>query len=457
MARAPVPASRGGSQLALFDEVPPPKPSARQMGFLGSLTVGLLLIAVFIGGFGSWAALAPLESAAIALGEIIVEGNRRTIEHLEGGIVKELRVRNGSRVKAGEPLIILDDTQSRASMQLLKKRLTDNVALAARLDAERREASEITFPAWLLEEAKSDSKTAAIIATQENIFFSRAATIESQLSMLSRRSAQFHEEKIGLQAEIEAIDQELVHIRAELDDVRSLVKQGLTRRERLYSLQRQEASILGRRGRNTAGLARADQSISENELRGETLKIESRESAIRELREVQVEIADTTERLLAAQDVLSRTTVVAPVSGVVVNMNVHTIGDVISPGEAMMEIVPTDEQLVIEARIDPIDIDVVRADLNARVRLTALSARTTPELEAVVERISADRTIDPNTGVAYYQARVRILPDQMARLEGKELYPGMPVEVMIATGNTTLLDYLVQPITDLMRRGFTES
>lgn len=457
MARAPVPAPRGGSQLALFDEVPPPKPSSRQMGFRGSLTVGLLLIAVFIGGFGSWAALAPLESAAIALGEIIVEGNRRSVEHLEGGIVKEIRVKDGSSVNAGDPLIILDDTQARASMQLLRKRLNDNAALAARLDAERQEASDIAFPVWLLEKAKTDPEVAAIIATQENIFFSRAATIESQLSMLSRRSAQFREEKVGLQAEIDAIDQELVHIRDELADVRKLVDEGLTRRERLYSLQRQEASILGRRGRNTAALARADQSISENELRGETLKTESRESAIRELREVQVQIADTTERLLAAEDVLSRTTITAPVSGVVVNMNIHTRGDVISPGEALMEIVPADEQLVIEARIDPIDIDVVRADLTARIRLTALSARTTPEIDAVVERVSADRTVDPNTGVNYYQARVRILPDQLARLEGKELYPGMPVEVMIATGDTTLLNYLVQPITDLMRRGFTES
>ena len=271
MARAPVPAPRGGSQLALFDEVPPPKPSSRQMGFRGSLTVGLLLIAVFIGGFGSWAALAPLESAAIALGEIIVEGNRRSVEHLEGGIVKEIRVKDGSSVNAGDPLIILDDTQARASMQLLRKRLNDNAALAARLDAERQEASDIAFPAWLLEKAKTDPEVAAIIATQENIFFSRAATIESQLSMLSRRSAQFREEKVGLQAEIDAIDQELVHIRDELADVRKLVDEGLTRRERLYSLQRQEASILGRRGRNTAALARADQSISENELRVERL------------------------------------------------------------------------------------------------------------------------------------------------------------------------------------------
>jgi HlyD family type I secretion membrane fusion protein len=398
-----------------------------------------------------------LESAAIALGEIIVEGNRRSVQHLEGGIIKEILVTDGSKVEAGQPLILLDETQALASTQLLTKRLHDNTALAARLEAERQEATEITFPDWLLRDAASDPATAAAIATQENIFYSRAETMRSQLSMLSRRSAQFNEEIAGLQAEVDAIDQELVHIRAELADVRSLVGQGLSRRERLYALQRQEASILGRRGRNIAAIARAKQSISENEIRGETLKIEARESAIRELREVQVQIADTNERLLAARDVLRRTTITAPVGGVVVNLNVHTMGGVVSPGETLMEIVPEDERLVIEARIDPIDIDVVRAGLTARVRLTALSARTTPELDAIVERVSADRTIDEKTGAVYFVARIHIEKDQLERLDGKELYPGMPVEVMIATGDTTLLNYMVQPITDLMRRGFTES
>ena len=457
MARPPVPAQRGGSQVALFDEVPPPKPSSSEMGFRSSLIVGLLLIAVFIGGFGSWAALAPLESAAIALGEIIVEGNRRSVEHLEGGIVKEILVKDGTRVTAGQALIVLEETQAQASLQLLKKRMQDNAALAARLHAEQSEAESIVFPPWLLEEAKTDPNAASVVATQENIFRSRAATMTSQLSMLSRRSAQFEEEIVGLQAEIDAIDQELVQIRAELSDVRGLVKQGLTRRERLYSLQRQEANILGRRGRNTAAIARANQSVSENELRGETLKIEARETAIRELREVQVQLADTGERMLAAQDVMDRTTIKASVSGVVVNLKIHTTGDVISPVETLMELVPDNEQLVISARIDPIDIDVVHADLPARIRLTALSARTTPEIEGVVERVSADRIIDEKTGMVYYQARVTIDKGQIARWGGKELFPGMPVEVMITTGDTTLLNYLVQPITDLIRRGFTES
>jgi HlyD family secretion protein len=457
MARSAVPAMRGGTQIAVFDDVPATPPSVKEMGFSGSLVIGAILIAVFIGGFGAWAALAPLQSAAIAHGEVIVEGYRRTVDHLEGGIVKEILVTDGRRVETGTPLIRLDDTQAKANMQLLQKRWQDNSALAARLKAEQSEAAAIAFPPWLLEEAKTDENAASVIETQQTIFQSRADTIASQISMLDRRTAQFQEEIIGLHAEIDAIDQEMVHIRAELGDVNALVEQGLARRERLYSLQRQMAVTLGRRGRNIADIARANQSISENKLRIEAIKTEARETAIRELRDVQVELADISERMLAARDVLQRTTITAPTAGIVLNSTVHTSGAVVRPGEPLMEIVPNNEQLVIQARLDPIDIDVVKAQLPARVRLTALSARTTPELEAWVERVSADRLVDEKTGAVYYEARVRLLQDEVKRLDGKELFPGMPVEVMIATGDTTLLEYLVQPITDLMRRGFTES
>lgn len=450
-------ARNAGSQIAHFEEVPPEKPSVKQMGFNGSLTVGLLIILIFIGGFGTWAALAPLESAAIATGEVIVEGNRRSVEHLEGGIVRDILVKDGTEVEAGEALIILEDTQARASLQLLEKRWLDDSALAARLEAEQKDAAAITFPDWLLKKASEDPGAASVVETQKAIFESRAATLDSQQSMLARRTDQFQEEIAGLNAEIAAIDQELVHIRAELTDVQNLVNRGLARRERLYGLHRQEASILGRRGRNIALVARAEQSISENELRSETIKIESRERAIRELRDVQAQLADVSERRLAAQDILDRTVIDAPVSGSVVNLQIHTNGDVISPGQPLMEIVPSGEKLVVQARIDPIDIDVVKAKLPARIRLTALSARTTPELEAVVEQVSADRLIDEQTGMIFYRARVHVGDDQLARLEGQKLFPGMPVEVMIATGETTLLDYLVQPITDLMRRGLSES
>jgi len=457
MARRAVVPRQGGSQLATFSEVPSHRFSAREMGFAGTLRFGLLLILVFVGGFGTWAALAPLESAAIAAGEVVVEGDRRSVEHLEGGIVADILVRDGDTVEAGDPLIRLDDTQARASFGVLTTRLVYATALEARLAAERDRLDALTVPPWLAERAAGDAQVAKVVDVQRNILVSRAETTASQLAILANRKQQFGEEIIGLEAGVQAIDQELVHIRAELRDISQLVAKSLAPRARLYALQRQEAEILGRRGRLIAQIARARQSIAEADLRATNLRTEAVEEAIRELRDVQGEIADLQERLSAAQDVLKRTVIVAPVDGVVVNIQIHTANSVVQPGEPLMQIVPISEGRIIRARVDPIDIDVVHRGLRAAVRLTSFSARTTPELRGTVENISADRLVDQQTGLAYYDARIRLDEGEMAKIKNVELAPGMPVEVMITTGETTLLNYLVQPFTDLLRRGVSES
>ena len=387
----------------------------------------------------------------------MVEGNRRTVEHLEGGIIAELLVRDGDLVDAGAPLIRLDDTQAQASVGVLTTRMTYAVALEARLVAERDDAPVMEVPPWLEMRAEIDPNVQKVWAAQQNIFTSRAETIESQLAILANRKEQFGKEIVGLMAEVEAIDKELVHIRAEMRDVSQLVRKRLAPRARLYSLQRQEAEILGRRGRNTAAIARARQSIAEADLRGTNLQMEATEQAIRELRDVQGEIADLEERLSAAQDVLARTVIVAPVSGIIVNMQVHTTNSIVTRGEPLMEIVPIGEGRVIRARVDPIDIDVVRAGLPAQVRLTAFNARTTPELKGRVVNVSADRLVDRQTGITYYEARVQLDEGEIDKIAGLQLAPGMPVEVMISTGETTLLNYLLQPFTDLLRRGISES
>lgn len=427
------------------------------MGYTGTLRFGLVVIVIFVFGFGSWAALAPLESAAIAPGEIVVEGDRRTVEHLEGGIVGKILVRDGDVVVAGEPVILLDATQAQASVGVLTTRLTYAAALEARLVAQRDGEAELDVPEWLEERAGSDPEVRKVIEAQRNIVRSRDETIQSQLAILENRKDQFGEEIIGLQSEVEAIDQELIHIRAELRDISQLVGKNLAPRARLYSLQRQEAEILGRRGRIIAQIARARQSIAEADLQATRMTTEAVEEAIRELRDVQGEIADLQERLSAARDVLRRTEIVAPVDGVVVNMQVHTENSIITRGDVLMEIVPLGEGRVIHARIDPIDIDVVRAGLPANIRLTAFNARTTPELRGKVVTISADRLIDQNSGLSYYDARIRIDESELSKISNLNLAPGMPVEVMITTGETTLLNYLVQPFTDLMRRGISES
>lgn len=457
MARRAITPRPGGSQPVPYSAAPQPKPTAREMGFTGTLRFGLLFILIFIFGFGAWAALAPLESAAIAPGEIVVEGDRQKVEHLEGGIVGEILVREGDLVSAGEPLILLDATQARASVGVLSTRLTYAAALEARLIAERDGESSLSLTPWLKERAADDPEVQKIIEAQSNILRSRSETMKSQLAILENRKEQFGEEIVGLRSEVDAIDQELVHIRAELSDVSQLVGKKLAPRARLYSLQRQEAEILGRRGRIIAQIARARQSIAEADLRGSSMKTEAVEQAISELRDVQGEIADLQERLSAARDVLRRTEIVAPVGGTVVNLQVHTTNGIIKPGDTLMEIVPVGEGRVIHARVDPIDIDVVRSGLSASIRLTAFSARTTPELSGEVVTVSADRLVDQNSGLPYYEARVKIDESEMSKISDLNLMPGMPVEVMIATGETTLLNYLVQPFTDLLRRGISES
>jgi HlyD family secretion protein len=457
MAKPPIIPQEGGSQVVPYQIARPAQPTVREMGFSTTLRIGLLIILVFVVGFGAWAALAPLESAAIASGEIIVEGDRRTVEHLEGGIVAKILVHDGAVVEAGALVIQLDDTQAKASVGVLTTRMTYAVALEARLEAERDGATALKIPNWVKQRAETDASVHKVLNAQRNIFRSRAESMDAQLAILENRKEQFGEEIIGLEAEVEAIDQELGHIRSELQDISGLVRKNLAPRARLYSLQRQEAEILGRRGRNIAAIARARQSIAEADLRGTSMRTESTEQAIRELRDVQGEIADLRERLSAARDVLARTAIVAPVSGIVVNLKVHTTNSIISRAEPLMEIVPVGESRVIRARIDPIDIDVVRTGLPANVRLTAFSARTTPELKGEVINVSADRLIDEKTGVTFYRARIRLNDGELDKVKGLHLSPGMPVEVMISTGQTTLLNYLMQPFTDLIRRGVSES
>lgn len=431
-------------------------PDASGMGYRGALLFGLVVLAVFFGGFGTWAALAPLESAAVATGRVVVEGNRRTVQHLEGGIIGEILVREGSIVEAGDALIVLDETQSRSMYGIVHGRRLQAAAREARLLAERDGLETIAFPAWLVELARSDSEIEGILAAQRRILASNRDRFESQAAILEKRSDQFREEIVGLQAEIRAADQEMVHIREELEDVRFLVERGLGRKARLLALQRQEAEITGRRARNVAAIARARQSISESELRISDLESTRLNEVVQELREVQAELGDLRERGMAAEDVLTRTVIRAPVSGEVVNLRVFTPGGVIAPGEAVLDIVPLDETRIIQAQVDPNDIDSVYRGLDAKIRLSSLSARITPTLDGVVETVSADRLVDERTGRAFYETRIRLKPGELAKLGGVSLYPGMPAEVMIITGTRTALDYLIRPISGTISRGMRE-
>lgn len=421
----------------------------------GMVIVGFAITGAFFGLFGGWAAFAPLESAAIAPGIVSVDTNRKTIQHLEGGIVGEIRVREGAAVKAGQVLIRLDEIQPRASLELLLGRLMAAKALEARLIAERDDESGIEIPDELLSRG-DDPKIAKIIHGQSRIFESRNAAINGQVAILGRRQAQLGEEINGLKNQIKAEEKQLALIGEEIADVEGLIRKGLARKPRLLSLKREAAEIEGSKGKNQAAVARSRQQIDETRLRIAELRTNRVNEVVQELREVQTELFDLTERMGAARDVLSRTEIRAPLDGTVVNLRVHTTGGVIAPGEPLLDIVPSDEPLVIEARVDPNDIDIVHPGLFAQVRLSAFSSRTMVPIDGRVVWVSADSLTDERTGQSYYLARVELTGDLAKVLEGASLYPGMAAEVMVVTGARTTLEYLVRPIAQSLNRAFRE-
>jgi HlyD family type I secretion membrane fusion protein len=428
---------------------------AAEIGIRPVLAVGVGVIVLFFGIFGGWAALAPLGSAAIAPGEVIVEARRKTVQHLEGGIVGEIRVREGDRVAAGQMLIRLDETQPRATLDLLKGRSRAAAALEARLNAERDEQKAIEFPPFLLDEG-GDPKVRKILDGQTRIFDARRNSILGQIAILKQRIAQYAEEIKGLKGEVAAETTQVELIAQELEGVETLYSKKLVRKPRLLELRRRQAEIEGRLAQNRARIARVRQNIAETHLRISELRTERINEVVEELRKVQSERFDLQERIRAAEDVLRRTAILAPLAGTVVGLQVHTTGGVIAPGQPLMDIVPSGDRLIVEARVAPEDIDVVHAGLAAKVRLTALNRRNSLPLEGRVLSISADRLVDERTGETYFLARVELLEDPADALGGAFLYPGMAAEVMILTGERTALDYLFTPLSRSLERAFRE-
>lgn len=414
------------------------------------VTLGSLIIAVFFGGFLSWATLAPLDSAAIAQGTVAVEGNRKTIQHLEGGIVAEILARDGDTVAPGDVLVRLDATKSRATLDLLRGRASVARALEARLLAERDGLGAISFPTSL-SEAEADSQAAEIRRGQEAIFAARRDALQGQTAILAQRVSQYEEEIRGIEGQIRSETRQIKLIDEELAGMRDLFAKGLAQKSKLLSLERRAAEIEGSRSLHVAQIARARQSIGETRLRITELRTSRANEVVEELRGVRSDLYDLEERLRAAEDVLRRTEVTAPIAGKVVASKVHTPGGVVAPAAAMMDIVPSDERLIVEARIDPQDIDVVHDGLEAQVRLTAFNQRNTLPVNGRVVSVSADHLVDEANGQTYYLARIQ-LPETTA-----ELQPGMPAEVMIVTGERTLLGYLLEPLFKSFGRAFRET
>lgn len=416
------------------------------------VTFGMAVILLFFGLLGLWSLLAPLQSAAIAPGVLSVDSQRKTIQHFEGGIVKEILVKEGQEVKAGEDLIILDETQSLARLELLKGRLDAALAQEYRLRAERDGLFTIQFPDSLMDRS-GEAPIREILEGQENIFAARRSSREGQVNILERRIEQFNEEIEGLSGLALAQEEQIRLIEDEIDSNQVLVDQGLSGKSRLLELQRELAELLGSKSQNLAAVSKSRQNIDEARLQITELENNSLNEVVQELREVQTSIVDFNEQIKAAEDVMQRTAIRATQNGTIVNLQVHTTGGVISPGQPLMDIVPEGDRIIVEARISPSDIDVVDAGLDAHVRLTAYSSRNMQPLEGRVNTVSADRLTDPVTTNPYFLARIELngkLPADM------ELYPGMQAEVMVITGERTLMEYMTQPIRESFNRALRE-
>jgi HlyD family secretion protein len=410
-------------------------------------------MALLAGGVGGLAATTELAGAVIAPGTMVVDSNVKKVQHLTGGVVGELRVRDGDRVKVGDVVVRLDETITQANLAIVVKSLNEMYARLARLEAERDDAETVRFPSELLARS-SDSEVQRVIEGERNLFRLRKKARAGQKAQLRERIAQLREEIQGLSGQIVAKKREMELIAQELEGVRDLWRKNLVPIHRVTALERDAARLEGERGHLIAATAQSKGKISENELQIIQIDQDLRSEVAKELREVQAKIAELVERKVAADDQLKRIDVRAPQDGIVHQLNVHTVGGVVTPGEAMMLIVPEADALTVEAKLAPQDIDQIHPGQTAVLRFSTFNQRTTPELNGTVSRVSADLTTDQRSGTSHYTVRISIPEDEMVRLSGLKLLPGMPLEAFIQTGERTVLSYLTKPFTDQAARAF---
>ncbi len=428
----------------------PPSDSAR-----GAILAGLVIVLVFFGAFGGWAAIAPLNGAVVGDAIVKVEGNRKSVEHLDGGIVKVLNVKEGDHVQQGDVLIVLDDTDRRAEVDVLSQQLALLDAVEARLEAERDQRDAIEFPPELIAQA-DDPSVAAAMANQREEFAGRRTALEGQKQVLRQRSAQLDEAITGNQAQRQAYQEQLDSVVAEKDSLADLLSKGIISRSRTLQLERTESGIRGQLAQVDADIGKARQQIVEISEQIAQLGKDRAAEVANDLRETRTKLLDVKPRLNGARATLERTTIRAPYSGTVVDLAVFSVGGVIGRGERILDIVPDDTSLVVEARIRVEDIAELGPGMGAEVHFTAYKQRVTPLIHGVVREISADRLTDERTGVAYYTAAIAVNQDELAKSPEIQLYPGMPATVMITTEARTALQYLLGPLTASFDRAFRQ-
>ncbi|MBV8921837.1 HlyD family type I secretion periplasmic adaptor subunit [Bradyrhizobium sp.] len=419
------------------------------------LMLGIGIVLFLAVGLGGWASTVLISGALIAPGQIVVESNVKKVQHPTGGVVGELRAHDGDVVKAGDIVVRLDDTVTKASLAIVVKNLDAQMARSARLEAEQRGLDGIIFPQELLERT-NDPDVYNLMKSEIKLFDVRVNGRAGQKAQLRERITQLNEEIAGLSAQEKAKDQEIALVEKELDGVRQLYDQHLVQISRMTTLERDAARLNGERAQYIASRAQAKGKIAETELQIIQVDKDVVSEVSKDLRETKDKIGEFVERKVTAEDQLRRIDIRAPQDGVVEQSNVHTVGGVITAGDTIMLIVPQTDDLQVEAKVNPHDIDKLQVGQKTLLRLSAFNQRTTPELNGVVSRVSPDVTTEQRTGQSYYTIRVSMPPEEIARLGDVKLIPGMPVEAFVQTGDRTMLSYLMKPLHDQLMRAFRE-
>lgn len=427
-----------------------PSDSAR-----GSIVAGIVILLVFFGGLGWWAFTAPLNSAIIGEAVVKVEGNRKSVQHLDGGIVRELRVADGARVAAGDVLLVLDDTEVRAEHDILARQDAIFRATEARLLAELGGAEAIAFPPEIAGRMDDPAVRTAVEA-QQNEFESRQATLAGDIRILEQRLSQLREETAGNAAQERSYREQLASVREERASLEDLYVKGLIAKPRLLQLERTATGLEGQIAATAASTAAAGQAMAEYQRQIEQVRKARMAEVATRLSDVQSRLLDLAPRLQAAEAALGRMEVRSPYSGDVVDLAVHSVGAVIGRGERILDIVPDSTALVVEARIGVSDIADLHPGMDAEVHFTSYKQRLIPVIHGTVAKVSADRLTDERAGLAYYLAEVAVDPAELAASPEIQLYPGMPATVMVTTRERTAMDYILGPLVASFDRSFRQ-
>jgi HlyD family secretion protein/epimerase transport system membrane fusion protein len=446
--REPVVVMDNNSGDAISDR---PSSSSRNV-----IVFGLVVVAAIFLGLGAWSATAPLARAISATATLTVKGERKKVQHFEGGIVGSLHVTEGQTVQEGDLLVALDPLQANASVARHDGQLDQALARQARLESELRGESSIVLKGQFLERIQNDKKVFKVVEAEQKHLTARRETQDGRINILRQRTSQLGNEIEGLEIQRNARIEQLEIFKNELIGLRELHAKGFYPKAKLLAVERAIVDLRGAAGNDQALIARAKSAQGEAGNQIINVKQRFREEVVKELRDSQIEISDLNERLLVAKDIQKRVEIKAPRSGIVQGIQVHTIGGVVKPGDLLMEIAPQDDDLIVNAQVMPTDIDSLQIGQKAEVRLTALNTRTTPAIYGFVVSVSGDRLINSITNAPYFLSRIEIPLSEKAKLGTIKLTAGMPADVLIQTGERTALDYLIKPMTDAFARGLNE-